>query len=553
MLARLICFSIIVQIAASQVSFVAVGVNIVVGNNKSIAYSVDGGLSWSLVAQDIFSKLGSDVAYSAFQNKWIAVGEGIANTIAWSPDGITWTGLGKNLFSAGNGVAYSAQQNKWVAVGTSPNSIHYSNDGFVWTAVTPNIFTTMGYDVTYSSTLNQWVAVGQGTNTIAVSADGITWTGLGAIVFSTMGMSVNYANGFYVASGWGSFTQAWSADGVSWTETSEFISNMRHDTVYAEGRWLLVGRGPVNFQNSTNGKAWSNQVNPLNVSDIYGITYNAGYDRYVAVGYKNTTMLYSSDGINWTPATGGFDYYGWRVATTGVVTQTIVNPTPITSNIVNLVANTSIINSNLTVSVSGNLTVVGDLAIDGSWLLANSSRVNVTGLLEIKGNTTFNSQKSINCQSLSISSAIGDSQLEVALNVNLAVGASVAYPVITYVTQSGTFNAIKVRSASTIVLAANDCPVVSQSYSSTTLTVTVMMTACDPNLVEVASQNLPMGVIIGIAVGCAVLAAAVILVVILLMRRHRDRLDAVANSHIREASINDLKVSTIKPNAVFQP
>jgi hypothetical protein len=71
-----------------------------------------------------------------------------------------------------------------VAVGNGTNSIAYSRDGITWTGVTlKTIFSSSGNAVAWNGTI--WVAVGNGDdNTIAYSSDGITWIGLGTSVFS---------------------------------------------------------------------------------------------------------------------------------------------------------------------------------------------------------------------------------------------------------------------------------------------------------------------------------------------------------------------------------
>ena len=547
----------LIQISASQATFVAIGADAPFGTGRSIAYSIDG-ISWNLVAQNIFADIGGDVAYSAHQNKWIAVGQGAVNTLAWSADGITWTGLGNNLYPlAGSGVAYSAKQNRWVVVGSGIPNIYYSTDGFTWTAIIGTIFTDSGYKVTYCDALDQWVAVGKGTNTIAFSPDGITWTGLGNIIFSGLyGISVAFANGVYTATGAGTIRQAWSLNGINWTATPEVITGIRYQTVYAQGRWLMVGEAPVNFHNSTDGQSWTAKNNFGGMTAVNGITYNPAYNRYVAVGSGLYSISTSSDGDNWVGRTTTatlFGNFGLKVATTGKLSKIIVNATSLTNDIVNLVTNTSIIDRGTAISITGSLTIMGDLAIDGSWVLQPASVVNVSGILAIKGNTTFGSLQTISCDSLAISSAVGDSKLDVILRLNLTVGSSISYLVVNYKDRVGVFSAVTVRSAPTVTLTSNDCPVASQDYSSSTLTVTVTMTRCSsPPIENFATQEVSINMIIGIAVGCAVLAAVVISVVVLLMRRHRDRADALANGHIRENSINDLKASTIKPNPAFQ-
>ena len=65
---------------------------------------------------------------------WVAVGQG-TNTIAYSYDGINWTGLGSTIFSLyGTGIAWNGTM--WVATGTGTNSTAYSYVGFNWTGVT---------------------------------------------------------------------------------------------------------------------------------------------------------------------------------------------------------------------------------------------------------------------------------------------------------------------------------------------------------------------------------------------------------------------------------
>ena len=67
--------------------------------------------------------------------KFVAVGIG-THTIAYSSDGINWTGLGTSIFDyAGHGVTWG--RDKFVAVGEDSNTIAYSNDGINWTGLGP--------------------------------------------------------------------------------------------------------------------------------------------------------------------------------------------------------------------------------------------------------------------------------------------------------------------------------------------------------------------------------------------------------------------------------
>ena len=103
-------------------------------------------------------------------NRWVAVGSG-TNKIAYSSDGITWTGVtgtSASIFTAGYGVAYNNYRenrivfptNRMVAVGLGTNKIAYSDDnGETWTAVATSPFTSAGHSVAWNGT--RWVADGQ--------------------------------------------------------------------------------------------------------------------------------------------------------------------------------------------------------------------------------------------------------------------------------------------------------------------------------------------------------------------------------------------------------
>ena len=72
-------------------------------------------------------------------NRTVAVGLG-TNSIAYSSDGITWTGLGTSIFTAGQDVAFGwpAGGTRWVAV------------GITWTGLGTTIFTIRGHGVAWN-------------------------------------------------------------------------------------------------------------------------------------------------------------------------------------------------------------------------------------------------------------------------------------------------------------------------------------------------------------------------------------------------------------------
>ena len=186
----------VIDIAINGTRWVAVGqnnynsANINDINYISIAYSDDNGITWTNSINSsnqnlIFGVRGQSIFWNGLI--WVAVGEAI-NTIAWSSDGKTWTGLGLTIFSSGGfGIAWNGLI--WVAVGNGINSIAWSSDGKTWTGLGTSIFSIGGYGISYNG--NIWVAVGKGTNSIAWSSDGKVWTAITSVdTFSIQGYRI---------------------------------------------------------------------------------------------------------------------------------------------------------------------------------------------------------------------------------------------------------------------------------------------------------------------------------------------------------------------------
>ena len=91
-------------VAWNGIILVAVGSGSVSGPNN-VAYSTDG-ITWiaSTSGNSILTTAGYGVAWNGI--RWVSVGDGTNNTIAYSFDGITWSGAGKTIFTTtGYGVA----------------------------------------------------------------------------------------------------------------------------------------------------------------------------------------------------------------------------------------------------------------------------------------------------------------------------------------------------------------------------------------------------------------------------------------------------------------
>ncbi len=88
-------------------------------------HSYDGGFTWTDTSINVFTT----IKKIQTNNKiWIAIGDGPADNIATSYDGINWIGGGKDLFPSGcNDIWWNNEL--WVVVG---QGIAYSYDGIYW-------------------------------------------------------------------------------------------------------------------------------------------------------------------------------------------------------------------------------------------------------------------------------------------------------------------------------------------------------------------------------------------------------------------------------------
>ena len=269
--------------------------------DNTIATSQNG-ITWSGVGKSIFTENGIGVAYNG-SNMWVAVGNG-TNTIATSPNGTDWTPRStvNTIFTTGFGVAYGS--NTWVAVGDGTNSIATSHDnGFTWTGLGTTIFSGGGNaDVAYGS--NLWVAVGEGDNTIATSPNGTDWTGLGNTILN-QGAGVAYGSNLWVAVGGGGVNKiVTSPDGTNWAAS---ISGNSIFTVACLGvawnglLWVAVGDGTDKIATSPDGTNWAASIsgNSIFSNSCQGVAWNSSLQLWIAVGVGTNTIATSSDGSTW--------------------------------------------------------------------------------------------------------------------------------------------------------------------------------------------------------------------------------------------------------------
>jgi hypothetical protein len=191
-------------------------------DSTKIAYSLDGGISWTPSANS--SSIFSNTVYNAAWNGklWVAVGSG-GNTIATSTDGTNWIGRGSYIFNtAGYGIAWSNEQTMWVAGGEGTNSLAYSYDGVYWSGLGNTIVNPV-YDVEWNGSL--WVSAGapiSGNKSIAYSYDGLNWQlPVQTNLFDVSAQRIAWNGSFWTGIGKstannGSYNMATSVDGQTW-------------------------------------------------------------------------------------------------------------------------------------------------------------------------------------------------------------------------------------------------------------------------------------------------------------------------------------------------
>jgi hypothetical protein len=239
---------------------------------NTLAYSFNG-ITWTGLGTSIFTTQGTSVSWNG--SYFLATGEG-TNTVATSIDGISWTGLGAVFSLRGNGAMWNGYV--WVAVGQGTDTIEYSLDGTTWIGLGTSIFSVSGACVNWNGRL--WVAVGQGTNTIATSVNGINWIGRGTTVFAVTGTSVAWNGIVWVATGVGTNTLAYSWDGITWVGLTTTVFLTAGQGVTWNGRiFIAAGQGTNNLAWSSNGVNW----NGVTGTSLFG---NTGF----ALGFSSNTQ-----------------------------------------------------------------------------------------------------------------------------------------------------------------------------------------------------------------------------------------------------------------------
>ena len=180
------------------------------GGTNRMAYSYDGGLSWttnntSVLTNAATNSIGTIRTVKYGNRIWVAGGDASGssvsgnNCLAWSRDGVNWSGAGGTQIFGSAGSCYAVccnDRGRWVAVGGSPlttagtytntsGSIYtmaWSDDGQNWMPILGSraLFSIVCQGVSYgadASGVGMWTAIGRGSayTGCAYSYDAKTW------------------------------------------------------------------------------------------------------------------------------------------------------------------------------------------------------------------------------------------------------------------------------------------------------------------------------------------------------------------------------------------
>jgi hypothetical protein len=259
----------VLSIAHNGTVWVAGSLRNAIANTFALGYSEDAsGYLWKAAKNTIFTTTVYGVAYG--NGKFVAVGDNSSNPIAYSTDGMNWTGVAISGVTQGFCVTYS---NGYWAVGVNGGKIAYSTDGITWSLTPAQPITVSINSIAYNGTT--WVAVGEGANQIMYTTNqpslwNAAWTGTNTS-FGQFGRSVSCDNsGNFIAVGQNSQSIFKSSNGSSWNKVDNTTSfaGSKFGIMYKSGVWVMGQHPNDNNRRSITystdgGSNWTNASSPF--------------------------------------------------------------------------------------------------------------------------------------------------------------------------------------------------------------------------------------------------------------------------------------------------
>ena len=397
------------------------------GTTNTLAYASNSGTvgqtmgSWSGNLNTIFTTQVNQIinfTSSAGVNTWVAVGQG-TNTLAYSYDGINWTGLSTTIFNnnaitVAAGILYSSNSPIGVyvfAYGTSANTNNYgagSIDGVNWFGFgttltgsgafnpTTSIDTSCKVVYLYDSfiffgggsynniqVLNypSWVNMGTGFSSLGMTIKSLTWTTANAQCYVAVGSGATHTMAYVSYSGGGTG----SATYLSWTglNTTVFSGsgiaiasyNPGLNTAYtyavgtnSGGQLVVAYNGAPNLTYLPNwSTSLASSVGISTLSSFTGITAGATLVGstiwFLIFGTASST---SGNTLYYVNNNGGALTFSNTTSWTGTLGTTFSNGTSSTCNTAILGTATFASVPICTITTTGNMTVSGNVSIGGN-------------------------------------------------------------------------------------------------------------------------------------------------------------------------------------------
>ena len=330
------------DVAWNGTIWIATGIPISNGNNKSIFYSYDGKKWTAPVQTDLFDIQGLKISWN--HRFWTIVGNSSSsNNVATSQDGIQWTMRNdsslndlktmfyhnetmKTFYIKNDSIVLSSNQynndislssniqssNAFIYNGSQyllgGNTILSSIDGIQWNPTNPvsnmsqiNNFTWNHPYLGTPQITPLTIALGEGNNTIAYSEDGIYWKGLGNHIFTNRGNRAVWNGVLWVAVGSGLFWVATSYDGIQWIGRDNLMMNEGYDVAWNGTVFVAVGSGSYNMAVSADGIVWygiphANEIFSIRAS---AITWTGKIWLAYGSGGNTTACSFSDDAWIW--------------------------------------------------------------------------------------------------------------------------------------------------------------------------------------------------------------------------------------------------------------
>jgi hypothetical protein len=305
-------------------------------NGQTLLTSVNNGRSWRITDQGAIFTQARAVAWNGYL--WVAVGDANTNAIAYSYDGLAWTGVtGTGLATSFRVITWDGAS--WFAYGTGTNTIATSVDGINWSG--QGAGTAPSECAAYNGS-NLWVggaSVAVNGNTLLTSTDGINWTGQGATTFTSIVKSIAYNGSNWAAVGGTNTALATSPNGTTWTANGVSLDTAS-GVVWTGKQWIATGTSTIaTTASSTITATWSTfSVSSLSTNTKLAsknpVPYGFTDSNIMIAGSSNATntLAISMNGLNWISVpsitspiqTASWNGRFWTIGLTGSPTLQIL-------------------------------------------------------------------------------------------------------------------------------------------------------------------------------------------------------------------------------------